>query len=103
MGMPPDFPTPTAHQLATTQPTTQATDLVDQLEQNSTFEEPVVHPVIDPQSDAVVIRVGLGTILVEVVANSAATKARLLHPLCPVQVGMMSIRWSRRLVMTLLR
>lgn len=51
---------------------TQPVDLVDQSIQNLVVEKPVIQPSVDPQLDAAVIGLELGTIPVEVVADSTA-------------------------------
>lgn len=71
MGTLPDFLALTVDQPTIAQPTTQPADLVDQLVENPTIEERVVHPVIDPQPGASIISVGFGATLIEVVVDSA--------------------------------
>ncbi|KAB2595635.1 hypothetical protein D8674_031085 [Pyrus ussuriensis x Pyrus communis] len=51
----------------------QPANLVDQLVQNPTIEEPIVYPVIDPQLDAVVIAIGPNAILVKALADSVVS------------------------------
>ncbi|TQD73861.1 hypothetical protein C1H46_040611 [Malus baccata] len=69
MGILLDFLAPIADQLAIAQPA----NLVDQLVQKPTVEEPVVHHVIDLQPDAAIIGIRSSFVPVEEVADSATT------------------------------
>ncbi|RXH93589.1 hypothetical protein DVH24_014165 [Malus domestica] len=87
MGMLPDFPTPTADQLAIAQPMAQPANLVDQLIQNPVIEEPVVYPALADSGVVVPLSNPKTTIVPFILDEEMMTTSRVLWLDALAQVG----------------